>query len=390
MKNEKEKVKPRKFDKSKYDEYVKKFIKLSENRNKTISNKELRKPEFNLPDSRWFIDNCPDNNINTWSKFVDWCGFVAKCYPPSKEKASELIIEKQKKLGRPLMYDDFRNPGCYDVGIPYINKTWGSMNKMKEELGLEIIQESMIDRMLSKEDFDKILESICKYIKEKDKDFITERELISHLEWRNLPALSKYSKKYYKCSFIELLNTKGYRMGKSSCGITYDFEDGEHITSQFEFMFSKFLKNNGFKYNIDYFRDVKYSTFINDYNKHMNCDYVLHINNQIIYIEIAGMLYGYKTWFYNNKEITSSKSKEKYRLKLKQKEQMLKNNGLIYFILFPCDLTNDNLDMILSNNSLELKHNIENFYKNNINWVKVRDIGELDYTNKSIIRNTKT
>ena len=35
---------------------------------------------------------------------------------------------------------------------------------------------------------------------------------------------------------------------------------------------------------------------------------------------------------------------------------------------------------ILENGSLELKKNIENFIKNNIDWIKIRELGELKYS----------
>ena len=63
-----------------------------------------------------------------------------------------------------------------------------------------------------------------------------------------------------------------------------------------------------------------------------------------------------------------------------EKEDMLKTHNLIYFILFPCDLTKDNFKNILENGSLELKKNIEKFMKNNIDWVKIRKLGELKYS----------
>ena len=163
-------------------------------------------------------------------------------------------------------------------------------------------------------------------------------------------------------------------LGQQGCGINYDFDDGEHITSQFEYMFSKFLKDNGLKYNLDYFRDVKYSEFIDDYNGNMNCDYVIHICNKIIYIEIAGIIEAYKEWYYSNKSITRSKSKERYRQKLYAKESMLNSNNLIYFILFPCDLTKENFKNILDNPSLELKKEIEDKSLENAK----EKLGELD------------
>ena len=100
----------------------------------------------------------------------------------------------------------------------------------------------------------------------------------------------------------------------------------------------------------------------------------------VIYIEIAGVIDVYKTWYYDDKPISSSKSKETYRLKLKEKENILKSNHLKYFILFPCDLTKENFISILQDGSLELKYQIESFSKNNIDWNRVLDIGELKYT----------
>ena len=116
--------------------------------------------------------------------------------------------------------------------------------------------------------------------------------------------------------------------------------------------------------------------------------FAIHINNKTTYIEIAGILAEYKTWFYKDKPISRSKSKENYRQKLKKKEEMLKSHGLIYFILFPCDLTKDNFKNILKNGSLELKKTIEQFNQNNIDWIKIRETGELDYS-KPFLRNTR-
>lgn len=153
-------------------------------------------------------------------------------------------------------------------------------------------------------------------------------------------------------------------------------------------MFSKFLKDYGLKYNSDYFRDVKYSTFIPEYKNNMNCDYVINFNGKTIYIEIAGILAEYKNWFYDDRIISRSKSKEKYRTKLKKKEDMLKSHNLLYFILFPCDLTKENFENILNDSSLELKKTIEKFIQNNIDWVKIREYGELDYS-RPFLRDTR-
>ena len=368
----------RKFNAEKYDDYVKDYISKSEGLNNPINSSELR--FFDLPDGRWFVRNCPDDSVKRWSDFVDWCGFVAKGKKPTKEKMITLIYKLQEEINRPLMYDDFRGRGCYHPPLKLILEYWGTINNMKKELGLEVIQESMIDRHLSKEDFDMMLLDICKYVKNDRRDFITTSEIDSNNQWNNSQSLRRYSKDYYNMTLTDIFLKHNIRLGKQGQGINFDFSDGEHVTSQFEYMFSKYLRDYGLKYNVDYFRDVKYSTFIPEYKNNMNCDYVIHINDKIIYVEIAGIIEAYKEWYYKNKPITNSNRKEKYRQKLMEKEEMLKSHNLIYFILFPCDLTKDNFKNILENGSLELKKNIEKFMKNNIDWVKIRELGELKYS----------
>lgn len=378
----------RKFDIEKYSEYVEEFIKKSVELGKPITHSNLRKEPFCLPDARWYVKHCPDDSVTRWAEFVDWCGFIAKGKMPSKEKVTNLIYKLQEELGRPLVYDDFRGIGCYHVPIEIIREYWGTINKMKEELGLDIVQESMIDKHLSKEQFENMLLDIQNYVFSDGRNFITTKEIDSNDNWVGSNTLRKYSKEYYTKTLSEVLVDYGISLGKQGRGINFDFEDGEHITSQFEYVFSKYLKRYGLKYNVDYFRDVKYSTFIPDCKNNMNCDYVIHIGEKTIYIEIAGILAEYKNWYYDNRPIIRSKSKENYRLKLKKKEEMLKSHNLIYFILFPCDLTNDNLKNILQDGSIELRKTIEKFIQNNIDWVKIREVGELDYS-KPFLRDTR-
>ena len=342
---------------------------------------------FGLPNIRWFIEHCPDKSVHNIDTFKEWAGLYTKHM--SKEQCTEIILGMAKNYDRPLMYDDFRGHEYGQVTITMIKEHWGSLNKMKQDLGLEINIESMMDKQLSKEDFDNMIVDICNFVQNENRNFITTREIDKHPEWSNADTLQRMAKKYYKYKLQDLLGKYGVSLGKQGQGISFDFPDGEHVTSQFEYMFSKYLKDYGLKYNVDYFRDVKYSTFIPEYKNNMNCDYVIHINGKTIYIEIAGIISEYKTWFYDDRVIGRSKSKENYRLKLKKKEKMLKSHNLIYFILFPCDLTKDNFKNILENGSLELKKDIENFNQNNIDWVKIRNTtGELDYS-KPFLRNTR-
>ena len=341
---------------------------------------------FGLPNIRWFIEHCPDKSVNNIDTFKEWAGLYTKHM--SKEQCIDVILDMVKKFDRPLMYDDFRGHEYGQVTIQMIRDHWGSLNKMKQALGLEINIESMIDKQLTKEEFDNMIIDICKFVHDENRDFITTREIDDNQNWATSGTLQRMAKKYYNSKIQDLFAQYNVSLGKQGCGINFDFGDGEHITSQFEYMFSKYLRDCGLTYNVDYFRDVKYSTFIPEYKNNMNCDYVIHINGKTLYIEIAGILAEYKTWFYADKPISRSKSKEKYRLKLKKKEEMLKSHGLIYFILFPCDLTKDNFKSILENGSLELKKTIEQFNQNNIDWVKIRENGELDYS-KPFLRNAR-
>lgn len=372
-------TKTRNFDINNYDYYVKEYIHKSEELGKPISHSLLRKEPFNLPDARWYIKHCPDESVLNWAGFVDWCGFVANGKIPSKDKLIKLIYGLQSEKDRPLIYDDFRGKGCYHPSLKAIKTYWGTINNMKKELGLEIVQESMMDRVLTKDELDQMIKCICKYVKDDHRNFITTSEIDNVHEWLNADTLQKITKKYYGCNLQTLLENEGISLGKRGRGITFNFDDGEHVTSQFEYIFSKYLRDFGLKCGVDYFRDVKYSTFIPSYNKNMNCDYLIRLNGKDIYIEIAGIIEAYKKHFFSNKPITSSKSKEIYRKKLSEKMKMLKENKLNYYILFPCDLTRENTYNILNNDSIKLRKDIESFIKNNIDWNKVSKIGELKY-----------
>lgn len=298
----------------------------------------------------------------------------------SKEDCIEMIYSMQNSLNRPLEYDDFRNPNQNSVGITEIRRYWNTMNNMKKELGLTVNQESMTDKQITKDVLDNDVNNILDYLQSENRAFITTREI------NNLGCCSRYlsldraCRKYYNEKLIDRLNDFGICLGKQGRGFNYDFDDGEHTTSQYEYIFSKYLREYGFVYNKDYFRDVKYSEFISIYQGNMNCDYVIHYNERVIYIEIAGIIADYKQWYYQNRQITQSKSKDEYRVKLKQKEDLLKSKHLEYYLLFPCDLSKVTLSLILNSTDDEYtRQNIEHFNKHNLEWDKIIANGELKY-----------
>ena len=375
-----------------YDKYLEKLLYIINNvdRNLGINLSKLSKGDnckkYQLPNIRWFIENCPDKSVNDYESFKKFAGIKPRFL--TKEQCVENILKMSKEFNRPLKYDDFRN-GDYDkVSMAMINQYWGSLNKMKEELGLEIIQPQMIK--ITQESFDNTIQILKQYLSDSNKDFITTSE------WNSLDfdgfykylSISKFVEENLNTTLSDYLLTQGIRMGEAGEGLKNIFDDGEITTSQFEYMFSSFLRKNGLKYNIDYFRNVRYSTFCGNYKGTKDCDYVINYNNKTIYVEIAGILGQYKPFYYNDKHIQSSKSKERYRQKLKEKEELLCLNNCIYFILFPCDLTEGNMKQVIKNPTVELQKRIESFNQTNIDFVNVRKIGKLDYDNPAIVRHS--
>jgi len=308
----------------------------------------------------------------------------------SKNEVIYRIWEMDEALDRYIMYDDFRDKK-WGVTISDIIKYWGSVNKMKEALYLEINQESMMDKSLSKSAFDTTIKNISNYIKnELSKDFTSEYELDNNIcllfNTVKTNTLRKACIKYYNISLPKKFLEYGIKMGTPGRGIKYTFKDGELTTSQFEYLFSIYLRNLGLKYNINYYRNVKYRQFIKDYKGNKNCDYVIYYNDRIIYIEIAGVIRDYKKLYYSKTSI-NRKSKEKYRLDLLEKEKMLKDNNLEYYILFPCDLTINNIMNILNTKDPQnTRDRINKFFFSNIDWRKIREKGELKYLNTSKIK----
>ena len=111
---------------------------------------------------------------------------------------------------------------------------------MKQDLGLEINIDSMIDKQLSKEDFDDMIATICDFIRSDGRNFITTREINAHSNWSNYNTLEKYAKKYYSKQLSEIFEQYNISFGKQGCGINFTFSDNEHVTSQFEYMYSKY------------------------------------------------------------------------------------------------------------------------------------------------------
>ena len=375
-----------------YDKYLERLLYIINNVDSSIGTNlsKLSKgnycKKYELPNFRWFIDNCPDKSVYNDDTFKKFAGIKPRFL--TKEQCTENILKMSKEFDRPLKYDDFRNKEYDKVTVDMIKRYWGSLNKMKEDLGLEIIQPRMIK--VTQDSFDKTIQTIKNYLENEDRDFITRAEWdsLNFDDFYKSLSIGNYVKENYNMNLKEYMLTQGIKMGEVGEGLSHKFDDREITTSQFEYMFSSYLRKTNLIYNVDYFRNVRYSTFCDDYKGMMDCDYVIKHNDKTVYIEIAGIIGQYKPFYYEDKLITSSKSKENYRQKLKEKEELLHSNNCIYFILFPCDLTEENMRQVFENPTIELRKQIESFNQNNIDFVNVRKLGKLDYDNPAIVRHS--
>lgn len=328
-----------------YDDIVKKYIETSNNIGHPLTNCELVNNEYGLPSSRWLVKYCPNKKVKNFNHFIEWCGLIPY-YEISKSKATELILKKQRDLGRLLLTKDFCSPEQDEVGIGIIKNIWGSFNNMKMDLGLEITQEGMTTLSKPFDEMKKDLDSLCDNIyRAENRKTITTDDINNNPNTVTYGTYQRIFRKELGLTVRDYLQTIGFQLQDAGTGLNYMFLDGEETSSQYELFFSKYLRDAwGLTYNVDYFRNIKYKTFVDNYNRNMDCDYIIRKNDQLIYIEIAGMLRDYKQWYLDDKPIISSKSKEKYRLTLTKKEKMFVQSNLKYHILFPCDLNEEYLN----------------------------------------------
>ena len=262
----------------------------------------------------------------------------------TKDDAIKLIYAKAEKLNRALMYDDFRNPKYGDIGITTIKRYWGTMNKMKKALNLEIIQEDMTCKHMN-------YEEIVPMLLEKCREILTYKEVVTTKDINKVfpikaGAIDKELKSN-ETSIRELLQINNIPYQEPGNGNVHYYDDGEISKSTYEYDFTNKLREFGLIYDVDYFRDVKYKTFIDGYDGLLDCDYKINIGGEWLYVEIAGMLRDHKKNYINGQFEVKSKSKTNYMQKLKNKEEMLKDNNLDHMIIFPSDMnTEDKLDLI--------------------------------------------
>jgi hypothetical protein len=306
-------------------------LKCKELKDYCIENKLILKGEelskHSFPNYRWFVNHSPDN-IKSYGEFLTSLGLNPH-KNATKELAIKSIMDKYKKLDRPLKYLDFYDPKFNEVGIRTVTNIWGTFNNMLKELNLPINQESMSDKHKTLDELEHDIKELCNHIYDIKGRKNISLEDIDNCEWcLHSGTYNRYFKEELDMTIGEYIKSIGFIPNESGMGMNFVFEDGEATTSQYEFATSKYFRDNGIKYS----RNVKYNLFIDTYKGNKDCDYVVNINNTNWYIEIAGML--------NYEKIDTNKLKgyhKEYKIHIDEKENMLKSNNLNYKILYPTD-----------------------------------------------------
>ena len=328
-----------------YDFYVKRFKEESNKLGRALKSEELTNNTMSLPSASWLAENCPDNNVKTYDDFVKWCGYESNKLIKDDEQVANVLIELENKLNRPLIKEDItiENLG---FTIIVINRIWGSWNNCKKALSLRDIEHKPLNTFeYYKNKLDILLDMIYQSHKRK---IISWRDIedCQYGEHRldHKTILKAFQRE--KMDFYKYVLSKGFVFKPNSWGMTEYSADGEKLKSIYEIDFSNYLNMLGFKYKNGYERDVMYKQFCNiDYDTKMNCDYVIHKDNEDYYIEIAGILYSEK----DLDKVNKGKRKEIYRQKMNKKIDALSKSNVKSLILYSYDMKTGKYKEIVNN-----------------------------------------
>lgn len=268
----------------------------------------------------------------------------------TKEKAIPIIIRKQDEVGRPLIQSDFEGVNTSDnsIGIRVIWRIWGTFTKMIDDLGLlkhDTYFKPNSKNYMSHEEIMESIKTVCNYVK------TDGREIVMYDDFGIFNLCVSKVRNHCKLDNTTLnkeIEKHNCKLQKAGNGMNHTFDDNEKVVSKYEYAFSNFLRTNGLIYGKTYFRNIYYRKLDEDYNGNMNCDYLLNINGNEVYIELAGIL-GNKEHMeaYRNGTTIKSKSKEEYKNKLYLKRDIFERNNLEYYILLPDEMNADNYKRIL-------------------------------------------
>lgn len=320
-----------------YDFYVHRLQEIYK-KNNHITADILINNSYGLPSPKWFVENCPDEEVKTWNDFMKWCGFQKnRCR--DKEVISKLLINYEQQLGRSIKREDITKEKIGFSSI-VINRIWGSLNNCKKELGLK---GCFLKRIYKDEELLPCLDIILDKMKQENRKEITIKYDIVHSPYLDGSLqenrLSKILKKQ-GMTIRDYIASKGLSLANNGNGICHKFKDGELTKSSLEYNFTIYLREClKMKKDVDYKRNVLYKNFSNT-DRMIDCDYVIQYKDREIYIEITGMIkpnhkYDWETYDFK------SKGKNKYRDNFSLKKKLLEENNKEYYLLFSDDILNE-------------------------------------------------
>ena len=342
-----------------YDNYVKRFIDICKESGKTLTSEDLINNRYGLPSANWLVEHCPDSTVNSYGDFIQYCGLKQRKIIWNKDAVADILLKYEKNIGRPLLRNDIK-PQTVGFSIIVLNRLYGSFGKAKKEIGL---MKTIRNQPLPFEYYKNALTTIVlNYKYQTNKKYITWKEIESgkygDAKIKHKAFISAFKRE--KVDLHSYIHSLGCMMNPSSFSYTYTFPDGERINSNYEYDVTVFLRKIGFSYNINYFRSILYKSFSDEKSK-INCDYVLKVGSENLYIEVAGVIDNrHNDWKVRN---YSTNIENNYRDKMIIKENIFKNQNLHYLLLFSDDMENEKFQEIILNKIKEFKSSIKDgFY----------------------------
>lgn len=322
-----------------YEEYCKIFIDVSNKLGRPLTLEELDYGDYQdiLPKWGWFKENSP-TPFKKYSEFVNSLSESINKKSTkrlTKEEATKIILKMREKLNSSLKASDFRTKTSEEtININVIRRIWGSFGKMLIDLNLEHGKRHITNREIKTiSELQNDIIKMCNYIKETEgRDVIHFGDDISKFDW--MQTSNTYRRRFKEelgITLADFVKSLGFKIAKD--GFMYTFEDGETVYSKYEYDTSLYLRNK----KISYEKDVPYKKYIKNYKGNKKFDYVIDINGEKIFVEIAGLYYEK-----DNKRVNT------YVEEFNEKLKLIESTNLKFKAIYAEDFQNKSLDEIFS------------------------------------------
>lgn len=318
-----------------YARHVKQYIEFSNKLGHAITSGELINNQYGLPGSTWFIQNCPDKNVTSFTQFVQWCGLTPAKKVWTREEVGNALCNLECQLSRPVTKQDIA-PDSVGFSMIVVTRLFGSLSQAKQDLGL--LRTAHI-QPLSFEFYKTKLERTAKKAAATlHRKTITwseiEDDAYCPYEYTHSTDHKTYMKSFASAgvNLVEYLKSIGIEMCPSGFSFVHTFDDGERTRSNMEYDVTLLLREHGLVYCKDYFRDVKYLEYFGGTSR-IDCDYEIVRGSEHRFLEIAGIITrppdaDWRTYQYD------TRIKCEYRDKMILKERLLEDAGVPFLFVF--------------------------------------------------------